>query len=102
MEQKRVFKMGVIERNMLLQSLYTIFVNEKKNGGDHTTVGNLILRIGNAPKNKVYLSEEDYKLARTALNTLRDSYLAADRCSDGIDTVMYKLMRAKQKRCAEI
>ncbi len=65
MEQKRVFKMGVIERNMLLQSLYTIFVNEKKIGGDYTTVGNLILRIGNAPKNKVYLSEEDYKLART-------------------------------------
>ncbi|MEG1926354.1 MAG: hypothetical protein RR415_11485 [Ruthenibacterium sp.] len=62
MEQKRVFKMGVIERNMLLQSMYTIFVNEKKNGGDYTTVGNLILRIGNATNHKVYLSEDDYKL----------------------------------------
>ncbi|MEG2923462.1 MAG: hypothetical protein RR848_03220 [Oscillospiraceae bacterium] len=97
MEQKRVFKMGVIERNMLLQSMYTIFVNEKKNGGDYTTVGNLILRIGNATNHKVYLSEDDYKLARTALNILRDSYLAADRYSDGIDKVLYKLINAKIK-----
>ncbi|MEG0305720.1 MAG: hypothetical protein RR271_00250 [Oscillospiraceae bacterium] len=37
------------------------------------------------------------KLARTALNTLRDSYLVADRYSDGIDKVLYKLINAKIK-----
>lgn len=101
MERKRIFKIGVIERNMLLQSLYTIFSNEKNNGGDYQFVGNLILRIGNAPDHKVYLSAVEYKLSRTALNGLRDSYLAANRCSDGIDAVLYKLITAKQKRCAE-
>ena len=99
MEQKRVFKMGVMERNMLVQGAYPLFMEAKENGGDYKFIGNFMLRIGKSTDKKVFLTDEEYKLARDALNHLRNEFLAADRYTDAIDDVLYRLIKTKVKRC---
>ena len=47
--------------------------------------------------NAIYQSEEQREL-RNALNRLRDKYLAMGRYSDGIDSVILKVMKPNTSR----
>lgn len=58
----------------------------------------LVQKIWTLPGEKLYLDEREYRWAVLALNTLRDSYLAAGRSSGGIDKVLLGLLRSKYKK----
>ncbi len=100
--KKRLFKMGEIEKNMLLVALHITFKAKRANGENFMPLGQFILCIGKTTNGKLYLNDEEFIWARNALNALRDEYITADRYTDGIDAVMMKLMKAKYRNCKEI
>lgn len=95
MERQRLFKMNDIERNMLVRALLDI--RETVEPGQYDAVQMLGAKTVSAPKGKLYLTEEEFDWATTALNGLRNAYLAAGRSSGGIDKVLMKLMQSKYR-----
>lgn len=98
MKQKqrlRLFKMTEIERNMLVKALYDI---RGSDGREASEVECLIRKTAEAPDRRLYLTEPDYHWSMEALNVLRNAYLSAGRCSDGIDNVLLKIMKSKYRR----
>ena len=45
------------------------------------------------------ITSEEQRELRNALNRLRDKYLAMGRYSDGIDSVILKVMKPNTSRC---
>ncbi len=95
MVKKRLFKIGVIERNMLTRGLLEL---PQAAHGEITELAQKILTL---PSEKLYLDEREYHWAVLALNGLRDAYLHADRSSGGIDKVLLRLMKSKWKKVRE-
>ncbi len=96
MVKKRLFKIGTIERNMLVRGL-----QELPPGGCMGEITQLVQKIWTLPGEKLYLDEREYRWAVLALNGLRDSYLAAGRSSGGIDKVLLGLLQSKYKKVRE-
>ena len=46
---------------------------------------------------KLYLTEGEHKKAVQALNGLRDTYIENGRYTDGIDTVLMRIMNARYR-----
>lgn len=100
MEKRRCVKMDDITKNMLLYALRDVFREEKSNGCSTEETRALVVRVAELKSEKLFLTEAEYQKVIEALNKLRDTYLAAGRYADGIDTVFYKILKAKYKRCA--
>lgn len=98
MVKKRLFKIGTIQRNMLTRGLQEL---PQAAGPDMGEITQLVQKIWTLPGEKLYLDEREYRWAVLALNTLRDSYLAAGRSSGGIDKVLPGLLRSKYKKVRE-
>lgn len=99
-QSMKMVKMDTIMKNMLILALGDVMREEKKKGGDPKTPSSLILKLDATPEGKLFLEEEEYRLVICALNKLRDTYLAKGRYSDGIDKILYKILRAKYRKCA--
>lgn len=98
MVKKRLFKIGVIERNMLTRGLLELPQAAGPHMGELTQ---LVQKIWTLPGEKLYLDEREYHWAVLALNGLRDNYLNAGRSSGGIDKVLLRLMKSKWKKVRE-
>lgn len=98
MVKKRLFKIGTIQRNMLTRGLQEL---PQAAGPDMGEITQLVQKIWTLPGEKLYLDEREYRWAVLALNTLRDSYLAAGRSSGGIDKVLLGLLQSKYKKVRE-
>lgn len=48
-------------------------------------------------ENKLYLTEAEHSKSVEALNQLRDTYLKNGRYSDGIDSVLLKIMKSRYR-----
>lgn len=104
MQKKRLFKMKDIrEYNMLIVALGDLFKTMQTHDVQREVIRKLVLHIAQiGDRGKLYLSDEEFLLARNALLDLRNLYLANGRYSDGIDDVLLKLMNSKYRRYKEI
>ena len=70
---------------------------EKEAGASTKETGDLILRLAGHKDKKLYLTEGEHKKAVQALNGLRDTYIENGRYTDGIDTVLMRIMNARYR-----
>ena len=78
MTRMRYVKMDRIMNHMLIHALREVFRQEKEQG-------------------KLYLTEAEHSKSVEALNQLRDTYLKNGRYSDGIDSVLLKIMKSRYR-----
>ncbi len=100
MEKQRCVKTDEITRNMLVHALRDVFREETKQGMPAEATRNLILRLAYHDGKKLFLDENEYRKAVQALNGLRDGFIQAGRYTDGVDTVLMRVMSSKYKRRA--
>lgn len=77
MTRMRYVKMDRIMNHMLIHALREVFRQEE---------------------GKLYLTEAEHTKSVEALNKLRDTYLKNGRYSDGIDSVLLKIMKSRYRR----
>lgn len=97
MEKRRCVKTDEITVNMLVHALRDVFREEKEAGTSTKETGDLILRLAGHKDKKLYLTEGEHKKAVQALNGLRDTYIENGRYTDGIDTVLMRIMNARYR-----
>lgn len=97
MEKRRCIKTDEITINMLVHALRDVFRKERDAGESTKETGDLILRLACHKNEKLYLTEEEYKKAVFALNGLRDTYIENGRYTDGIDTVLLRIVNARYR-----
>ena len=78
MTRMRYVKMDRIMNHMLIHALREVFLQEKKQGLPVDTTRDLVLK----------LAEQEQ---------LRDTYLKNGRYSDGIDSVLLKIMKSRYR-----
>lgn len=100
MGKMRCVKMDAIMKNMLIHALRDVFREEKESGISSKETGELILRLAGYEETKLFLREDEYRKIVEALGKLRDRYISSGRYTDGIDTVLLKVMQSRYKRCA--
>lgn len=102
MEKQRYLKMkNQSVKNMLMQALNEFLILQREAGKDISETGNLILRIDDAPKGKLFLNDREYTLLRDAVNELRNKKLAEGKYTDFLDANLVMLMKLKYKRCGK-
>lgn len=99
MEKQRCVKMDEIMKNMLIIALRDVFREEKAQGLSTDVTRDFALRLADYEEPKLFLTDTEHKKAIEALNMLRNSFIAAGRYTDGIDTIFLKILQAKYKRC---
>lgn len=102
MEKQRYLKMkNQSVKNMLMQALNEVLIQQREAGKDISETGNLILRIDDAPKGKLFLNDREYTLLRDAVNELRNKKLAEGKYTDFLDENLVMLIKLKYKRCGK-
>ena len=91
----RKVKLDRSSRSILMRALHADYCALRAAGRERTAVGDLILRLGDAPPGRLVLADGEYRLAQTALNNLRTARLAAGGCTDAADAALVRLIRAK-------
>ncbi|WP_050642177.1 MULTISPECIES: hypothetical protein [Clostridia] len=99
MEKQRCVKMDDIMKNMLIHSLRMVFREEKEKGLSTDVTRDFVLKLAYYEQPRLFLTDVEHKKAIEALNMLRNSFIAAGRYTDGIDTIFLKILQAKYKRC---
>ena len=99
MEKMRCVKMDEIMKNMLIRALRDMFREEKDKGLSNRETGELILKLAACEDVKLYMSDDEYRKIVGALSNLRDTYINGGRYTDGIDTVLLKIMKSRYKKC---
>ena len=98
MEKRRCVKTDEITVNMLVHALCGMCSGKKKKRAHpQKRRGDLILRLAGHKDKKLYLTEGEHKKAVQALNGLRDTYIENGRYTDGIDTVLMRIMNARYR-----
>lgn len=98
MEKQRCVKMDIIMKNMLIHALKDVCreQGEKKYPAGETI--DFMQRLNGFSGEKLYLTDREYGQAVHALNRLRDTFIRAGRYTDGIDTILLRIMKAKYKK----
>ncbi len=94
MTRMRYVKMDRIMNHMLIHALREVFRQEKEQGLPVDTTRDLVLKLAEQEEGKLYLTEAEHSKSVEALNQLRDTYLKNGRYSDGIDSVLLKIMKS--------
>ena len=79
------------------EPLREVFRQEKKQGLPVDTTRDLVLKLAEQEEGKLYLTEAEHSKSVEALNQLRDTYLKNGRYSDGIDSVLLKIMKSRYR-----
>ena len=95
--KRRCVKTDEITVNMLVHALRDVFREEKDAGASTKETGDLILRLASHKDKKLYLTDGEHKKAVQALNGLRDTYIENGRYTDGIATVLMRIMNARYR-----
>lgn len=98
MTRMRYVKMDRIMNHMLIHALREVFQQEKEQGLPVDTTRDLVLKLAEQEEGKLYLTEAEHSKSVEALNQLRDTYLKNGRYSDGIDSVLLKIMKSRYRR----
>ena len=70
---------------------------KKEQGLPVDTTRDLVLKLAEQEEGKLYLTEAEHSKSVEALNQLRDTYLKNGRYSDGIDSVLLKIMKSRYR-----
>lgn len=97
MEKRRCVKTDEITVNMLVHALRDVFREEKEAAHPQKRRGILSCGWPGHKDKKLYLTEGEHKKAVQALNGLRDTYIENGRYTDGIDTVLMRIMNARYR-----
>ena len=97
MTRMRYVKMDRIMNHMLIHALREVFRQEKEQGLPVDTTRDLVLKLAEQEEGKLYLTEAEHSKSVEALNQLRDTYLKNGRYSDGIDSVLLKIMKSRYR-----
>lgn len=92
--------MDEVTKNMLIHALRDVFREEKTKGFPTEETRDLVLKLAEHDSQKLFLDDTEYKKTVQALNSLRNGFIRSGRYTDGIDTVLIKIMRSKYRRCA--
>ena len=95
MTKQRLVKMTGGDQNILVKALRSA----QESAGPELSGGMqaLIEKTVNAPRCRLYLSDEEFEKAALSLNGMRNAYLAENRSCGGIDRLLIKLTQAKYR-----
>ena len=103
MTRMRYVKMDRIMNHMLIHALREVFRQEKEQFAGTTRLKHARrgtyndLKLAEQEEGKLYLTEAEHSKSVEALNQLRDTYLKNGRYSDGIDSVLLKIMKSRYR-----
>ena len=96
-DKNAICKDGPDHEHMLIHALREVFRQEKEQGLPVDTTRDLVLKLAEQEEGKLYLTEAEHSKSGEALNQLRDTYLKNGRYSDGIDSVLLKIMKSRYR-----
>lgn len=91
----RIMKMDRNNRSILMRALYADFCANREAGLPYGSLADLILKLHETQPGKLPLDDAEFRLARNALNHLRNQRLAAGGYTDAADAALVKLTRAR-------
>ena len=91
----RIMKMDRNNRTILMRALYADFSANRAAGLSYDNLAALITRLHETQPGKLPLDDAEYRLARSALNHLRNERIATGGYTDAADAALLKLVKAK-------
>ena len=91
----RIMKMDRNNRTILMRALYADFCANRAAGLSYDNLAALITRLHETQPGKLPLDDAEYRLARSALNHLRNERIATGGYTDAADAALVKLIKAK-------
>ena len=91
----RIMKMDRNNRTILMRALYADFCANRAAGLSYDNLAALITRLHETQPGKLPLDDAEYRLARNALNHLRNERIATGGYTDAADAALLKLIKAK-------
>ena len=91
----RMMKMDRNNRSILMRALYADFCANRAAGRPYGNLAALITKLHETQPGKLPLDDAEYRLARSALNHLRNERIATGGYTDAADAALVKLIRAK-------
>ena len=91
----RIMKMDRNNRTILMRALYADFCANRAAGLSYDNLAALITRLHETQPGKLPLDDAEYRLARNALNHLRNERIATGGYTDAADAALLKLIMAK-------
>lgn len=113
MAKERLYQMTEPQKNMLVIALLDERHRQQTRGVKAPAVGPLAVRTDEAPRHRnlwpwnkeklfdLYLDDDEWELARDAINELRNQRFAQGKGNGGTDNALLKLMSAKYKRAPD-
>ena len=91
----RIMKMDRNNRSILMRALYADFCANRAAGLPYGNLAALITKLHETQPGKLPLDDAEFRLARNALNHLRNELIATGGYTDSADAALVKLVRAK-------
>ena len=91
----RIMKMDRNNRSILMRALYADFCANREAGLPYGNLAALITKLHETQPDKLPLDAAEFRLARNALNHLRNERIATGGYTDAADAALVKLVRAK-------
>lgn len=91
----RIMKMDRNNRTILMRALYADFCANRAAGRPYGNLAALITKLHETQPGKLPLDDAEYRLARSALNHLRNERIATGGYTDAADAALLKLVKAK-------
>ena len=91
----RIMKMDRNNRSILMRALYADFCANRAAGRPYGNLAALITKLHETQPGKLPLDDAEYRLARSALNHLRNERIATGGYTDAADAALLKLVKAK-------
>ena len=91
----RIMKMDRNNRTILMRALYADFCANRAAGRPYGNLAALITKLHESQPGKLPLDDAEYRLARNALNHLRNERIATGGYTDAADAALLKLVKAK-------
>lgn len=93
---QRQIKMNRNDKSILIRALHASYRAQKEQGQPRPAEGDLLLRIHATEPGRLSLNDEEYHMAFSALNRLRNERLATGGCTDAADAALSRLAHVKQ------
>ena len=91
----RIMKMDRNNRSILMRALYADFCANRAAELPYGNLAALITKLHETQPGKLPLDDAEYRLARSALNHLRNERIATGGYTDAADAALLKLIKAK-------
>ena len=91
----RIMKMDRNNRTVLMWALYADFCANREAGLPYGNLAALITKLHETRPGKLPLDDAEFRLARNALNNLRNQRIATGGYTDAADDALIKLFKAK-------